>query len=194
LFGNVSYRAIVKQEFCEADTVTKDFFIFNLINSFENFDTITFGDSIQLISTIGITFEWSPSMYLSDNLVANPVAYPPNSINYDVIVIDSNGCQTNSTHNIFVKENLNPISSNNFISPNGDGINDTWVIQNISLFPQNSVFVFNNYGQMVFSESPYKNDWDVNSASLPDGPYFYSITAEPNTTPYKGTITIISNK
>ena len=45
-------------------------------------------------------------------------------------------------------------------SPNGDGINDTWVIENITSFSRNNIKVFNRWGQKVFETNNYQNNWD----------------------------------
>jgi gliding motility-associated-like protein len=64
-------------------------------------------------------------------------------------------------------------------TPNGDGINDTWVIYNLVNHPNSSVRVFNKNGVLVFSSSNYQNDWNGNyqgrSEMLPAGSYFYQI-------------------
>jgi gliding motility-associated-like protein len=46
------------------------------------------------------------------------------------------------------------------ITPNGDGINDTWIIYNIENHPNTTVRVFNRWGSEVFFSNNYKNDWD----------------------------------
>ena len=65
-------------------------------------------------------------------------------------------------------------------TPNGDGINDTWVIYNIENYPNSLVRVFNSWGKEVFSVRNYQNDWDGRyknfSDKLPDaGSYYYQI-------------------
>lgn len=66
------------------------------------------------------------------------------------------------------------------ITPNGDGINDTWVIYNIENFPNNEIRVYNRWGKEVFAARNYKNDWDGTyrdmSSALPDSSsYLYQI-------------------
>lgn len=46
------------------------------------------------------------------------------------------------------------------ITPNGDGINDTWVVYNIENHPGTIVRVFNRWGKEVFYARDYQNDWD----------------------------------
>ena len=67
----------------------------------------------------------------------------------------------------------------NGFSPNGDGVNDTWIILGIERFPNNRVQIFNRWGNKVYDRQGYTNDdpfsgqWDGND--LPDGTYFYLI-------------------
>jgi len=82
----------------------------------------------------------------------------------------------------------------NAFSPNGDGTNDVWEIENIALpeFADNSVEIFNRWGQVVWNGSGYNNSdivWNGKSSSgnlLPDGTYFYLATV--NGTVFKGFI------
>ncbi|MGB1270376.1 MAG: gliding motility-associated C-terminal domain-containing protein, partial [Flavobacteriaceae bacterium] len=45
-------------------------------------------------------------------------------------------------------------------SPNGDGINDNWTIDNIELYPSNVVKVYNRSGRLVYRAYGYKNTWN----------------------------------
>jgi gliding motility-associated-like protein len=66
-------------------------------------------------------------------------------------------------------------------SPNGDGLNETFIIEGLDAYPGNTIYIFNRWGNKVFSASPYHNDWDGTSDSdrftgrgaLPVGTYFY---------------------
>ena len=64
-------------------------------------------------------------------------------------------------------------------TPNGDGINDTWVVYNLENHPGSIVRVFNSNGKQVFYSANYKNDWNGNyqgsSEMLPIGSYLYQI-------------------
>jgi gliding motility-associated-like protein len=73
------------------------------------------------------------------------------------------------------------------VTPNGDGINDTWMIYNIENYPNNSVSVFNRWGDLVFRTKRYNNEWDGHyknrDQSLPDGSsYYYQIDLDGNGT------------
>ena len=66
------------------------------------------------------------------------------------------------------------------ITPNGDGINDTWMIYNIEQHPNTTVRVFNRWGTEVYYSKNYRNDWDGHyksySQPLPDSSsYLYQV-------------------
>lgn len=81
-------------------------------------------------------------------------------------------------------------------SPNGDGINDGFVIRGIDNYPNNSFLIFNRWGDKVFGASPYKNTWDGKSNQgmslggndLPVGTYFYLLDLGDGSAVIKGTI------
>lgn len=71
------------------------------------------------------------------------------------------------------------------ITPNGDGINDVWMIYNIEKYPNSEVQVFNRWGSKVFSARNYQNDWNGHfqgsDKALPDGgSYYYLIDIDGN--------------
>ncbi len=44
------------------------------------------------------------------------------------------------------------VEANNILSPNGDGINDIWVVKNIAFYPDNVVTVYDRAGKIVFTK------------------------------------------
>ncbi|WP_198319143.1 BspA family leucine-rich repeat surface protein [Arenibacter algicola] len=75
-------------------------------------------------------------------------------------------------------------------TPNGDNINDTWIIQGIEKFPSAVVTVFNRYGNEVFKTTNYNNNWDgrrrSNSEKLPPGSYYFVIDLHNGKAPVNG--------
>lgn len=67
-----------------------------------------------------------------------------------------------------------------FISPNGDGINDVLIIINIEFFPNNELNIYTRSGEKIFMIRDYKNDWEGTTSSglAPEGSYFYTIDKE----------------
>jgi len=81
----------------------------------------------------------------------------------------------------------------NAFSPDGDGKNDTWQIQNIEAYPNNTLIIFNRWGDEVFKTKGYSrsNAWD--GANLQPGTYFYVLNVNENGSmkTYKGFITMV---
>ena len=59
----------------------------------------------------------------------------------------------------------------NVFTPNNDGVNDFFVIQNIEKCSFNQLFVFNKSGKLIYDKTQYQNNWDAKL--LPNDVYFY---------------------
>ncbi|NQU33410.1 MAG: gliding motility-associated C-terminal domain-containing protein [Bacteroidetes bacterium] len=119
------------------------------------------------------------------------------------VVSASTGCDTTFSHDVVVK----PIKLliPNVFTPNGDKINDEFVITNdtenkneqiiedaLSRFYKRSrLVVFNRGGRTVFDAENYNNTWGGDN--LPDGVYYYVLECEGEKTNdvFKGSVTII---
>jgi gliding motility-associated-like protein len=86
-----------------------------------------------------------------------------------------------------------PLSIPNAFTPNGDGINDTWNIKALLIYPTCSVRIFDRYGGQVYQSVGYSRGWDgtTNNRQLPTGVYYYLINLNDGTPPYSGYVTII---
>jgi gliding motility-associated-like protein/uncharacterized repeat protein (TIGR01451 family) len=81
-------------------------------------------------------------------------------------------------------------------SPNGDEINDLFVIRGISNYPDNTFIIYNRWGNKVFEARPYQNTWNgkstfglsVGGDDLPIGTYFYLLNLGDGSKVIKGTI------
>lgn len=69
------------------------------------------------------------------------------------------------------------LAATNILSPNGDGKNDTWVIEDIEKYPDNQVSIFDRSGRLIYQTKNYKNNWDGTLSGLPlaENTYFYLI-------------------
>ena len=135
----------------------------------------------------GFTYSWN-------NGKTGDHIYQLNAGTYTVNVKDQAGCNVSETFVLGCKPLL-PIIVPQFISPNNDGKNDLWIIEHLELYPNNRVQVFNRWGNLVFSASPYHNDWNGkqygNNEMLPAATYFYLIeTNKKSQEPYKGFLEI----
>lgn len=83
----------------------------------------------------------------------------------------------------------NPIRPANVITANGDGRNDTWIIDNIALYPNHQVTISNRWGQQVYESNQYRNQWTGDQ--LPAGTYFYFIQVPDRNITLKGWLQLI---
>ena len=112
------------------------------------------------------------------------------------VTADFNGCEGDSTTFSIDVINCYDFNIPEGFSPNGDNINDLFVIRGIEQFPDNSFLIFNRWGVKLFESSPYQNNWDgkasmgltVGGDKLPVGTYFYILDLGEGSDAYTGTI------
>ena len=106
-------------------------------------------------------------------------------------VTDINGCQ--ATQQIKVADRCPNIYIPNTFTPNGDGINDTWVIEGLDNDPTSTVKVFTRNGVLVFNSIGYGTPWNgqYNGKKLPAGAYYYIVTAKNSAQKFSGSLTVI---
>ena len=101
--------------------------------------------------------------------------------NYSVVVSDANDCEKQLDLEMPCVQ-FPDIIPFQFISPNEDGKNDYWVLQNLEEYENAEVFIFNRWGSLVFHDDHYQNDWrgTCNKCSsdaevLPSATYYYKV-------------------
>ena len=141
-----------------------------------------FGVNLNL-TTSGTSYLWSPSSGLSNPTASNPIVTVTSTTLYTVVVTDASGCSASDT----VTVNVDPNGQCDIVyytgfTPNGDGINDYWQIDGISIDPKNEVYIFNRWGDKIWQTVGYdnaSNRWDGKTTrgrnSVPDGTYFFII-------------------
>ncbi|MGB0881740.1 MAG: gliding motility-associated C-terminal domain-containing protein [Vicingaceae bacterium] len=114
---------------------------------------------------------------------------------YTVEITGANGCTYSATITVGLdSEDDCTLKFYSGFSPNGDGLNDAWVIDNIELHPENKVQIFNRWGEVVWSGENYNNDdvvWNglnKNGNEMTAATYFY--VAEVSGQTYKGWVEI----
>ncbi len=150
------------------------------------------GDSIQLsaIGSIPGIYTWSPSGTLNSAFVSAPWASPTTTTEYTVVLTTTDGCSAQDGVVITVKEDLVIYTS---FTPNGDGVNDTWIIDNIEEYEACTVEIFNRWGNKVYSSVGYSAPWDGKHEGemQPFGVYQYIIHLYDGAKPLEGTVTIL---
>jgi gliding motility-associated-like protein len=137
-----------------------------------------------VISLIGNTVlqstpEFSYQWYQDGNLIPGATGQTFTTTtdgSYQVEVTTANGCVEMSPP-IILDFQLTAEDIPQGISPNGDGLNDFLVIENIGAYPLNDIQIFNRWGSLVYQKSPYDDTFNgsTSNGDLPDGTYFYSL-------------------
>ncbi|OFX76321.1 MAG: hypothetical protein A2X12_09210 [Bacteroidetes bacterium GWE2_29_8] len=163
--------------------------------------TINKGESYTIsINPIGL----SSCMFEPENYFDYPYTFssecsPIETTKIFITVEDYNNCKMQDSLTIFVKEIIKEIDNTkeliapNVITPNDDGINDRFEIKNIEFFEIKKLLVFNRYGNVVYSNNNYNNEWGgetENNDQLSDGTYFFLLTYDKGKE-LKGTVTIL---
>jgi len=95
---------------------------------------ICIGDSAQLLATGGISYLWAPGLTLTDDAIANPMAFPIDTTEYIVSATDINGCSNSDTVTVIVNPLPNAFAGNDVAICLGDtttltatgGLNYSW--------------------------------------------------------------------
>jgi len=160
-----------------------------------NGQSIFEGNSVTLNGTISgssVNFNWTPTISMMNSNSLTPIVQPDNTTTYTLNGVSEVGCGDASsevTINVYKK-----IVVPNAFSPNGDGINDTWVITNLDTYPNSQLKVFSRWGQLVFESKANNKIWDgtYNGKTLSNGVYYYIIEVnEANIKPISGSVLII---
>ncbi|GAA4102345.1 PKD domain-containing protein [Mucilaginibacter panaciglaebae] len=138
-----------------------------------------------------ITYAWLPATGLSSTAIPNPVVTLDKDVTYTLTVTNKYGCSVSDQ--VTVKVLQEPVVPNTF-TPNGDGVNDNWVIKYLDSYSGCTVDIFNRNGQKVFTSVNYSAiGWDgrFKGQDLPVGVYYYVIDPKHGRKALSGYITII---
>jgi len=174
--------------------IREDFTIDNIVISLDPAAAIILCD----LENINIDLEASavggtmPFSYLWWNGSSdNPINLGMSPGNYSITVTDTNGCFVDTNFQIAtITSDCVP----NVFSPNGDGINDNWSLEDTFLYAESEVRIYGRFGKLIFQSVGYHTAWDgknENGKDLPDGVYFYHLEIGNGFEPIQGTVTII---
>lgn len=132
-------------------------------------------------------YQWSTGATMP-YIIVNPI----DSSNKYSVSVQLNSCTYSGMIQIGIDKSCS-IETYTGFSPNGDGINDIWFIENIENYPNNKVYIYNRWGNKLFETSNYNNynnAWNgtANGNILPSGTYFYVIKLDNGTGVKKGWI------
>ena len=150
------------------------------------------GSVVKLTASGGVSYEWGDGAYIIDGRNTPVLTLKPEATSvYLVTVTNANGCTVTTDYKVEVRGEVQ-VEAANLLTPNGDGINDRWVVKNIGRYLNNEVKIFDRAGRMVYTRKGYNNEWDgkVNGQRLAEGTYYYILDLG-NGSRLKGFITII---
>ena len=188
------YVLTVQNNGCsDKDTVTVNVNALPNLNAVASDNLILEGNSTLLTVSgagLGGIYDWTPPTTLNDPTIHNPISTPLETTLYIVTGTDVNGCVDTTHIKITVATSIVFADG---ITPNGDGFNDTWVIELIDEFPDNLVQIYNRWGQLVFENKGYLSEWNGlhKGKELPVGTYYYLIDLGDNMPKYTGPITLM---
>jgi len=175
-----------------------------LINLIEN-TNINFGDSIVLETAVsganGVTYSWSSLDSLSCTDCPSPTVSPTYQTAYTLNIVTDEGCSATASVTIFV-DKTQPVFIPNAFSPNGDGINDFFVVHGGD--PVTSVKllrIYDRWGGAIFESqntipNSTENTWNgkFRGNNMQSGVYVYYAEIEfidGSVIPFSGEITLI---
>jgi gliding motility-associated-like protein len=114
---------------------------------------------------------------------------------YRATISDTNSCRIDTSFIVAYGCRDTTKKIYDVITPNKDGLNDKWIVPNIEKYPENEMFIYNRWGQLIYSTTKYLNDWaGTNQAGkdLPTGAYYYLIRLNDGSgTVWEGSVTVL---
>lgn len=178
---------------CGSDTLTKEVMVHvqPVVDAGPSFivaegAVVTFNPQVN---DPNLVFAWTPPAELNDASLLRP-SYRATRDQVFTLTASDAICSASDTLSVRI---LRPVQIPNAFSPNGDGINDTWIITNLTDYRDNTVEVFNRYGQRVFYSLGYTTPWDgrYNGNPVPVGVYYYIINLKNGFGKLTGSITVL---
>ncbi len=148
----------------------------------------------------GGTTSWYSDLGMTNLLGTGTNLLPSNTLGTTTYYVSENlqGCQSPMDSVVVTVKDCYEFTAPSAFTPDGDGVNDSWLISELSIrYPNNNVTIFNRWGQVLYNSDGYLIPWDgrFDNKDLPVGSYYYIIDFNdaldtPNAT---GIVTIIRN-
>jgi len=153
-------------------------------------------EMVQLHATGGVTYEWTPSKFISSTTSPSPIVAPIQTTTYTVDITNDWGCKAQLSVEVAVACDTLFVPTG--FSPNDDGVNDGYVIDHIENYPGNRLWIYNRWGNLIYKARDYKNDWNgiANVSGIyigkkvPSGTYYYILDLNDGSKPRAGYLII----
>lgn len=136
--------------------------------------TITSRETVQLQATGALNYSWLSARWLNNDRIPNPIATPRETVTYTVVGRNEYGCADTAQVQIKV---LDKLFVPNAFSPNGDGKNDIFRIENFGFQQIDEFRIYNRWGKLVFETQNGLTGWNglIKGLAAESGTYFYNI-------------------
>ncbi len=156
-------------------------------DGFIEIETIEGGTPPYAVSVTNGAVTYTQSDYFVEGLFAGT---------YFIGAVDSRNCTQRDIDIIKIQledGNADCVTTYNAFTPNGDGVNDRWRVENLHLFEGSLVQVYNRWGQLLYESTNPNESWDgtYKGKELPAGTYLYYIDTNDGSAPRSGTVTIV---
>lgn len=151
--------------------------------------TIRVREQIQLQASGAKTYRWIPSRWLNNASAADPIVSPEMSASYMVIGTNEYGCVDSAMATVHVDER---IFLPDAFTPNGDGRNDVFRINNFGYIGVQVFNIYNRWGQKIYETNDGTRGWDgtYNGKPADVGTYYYHIRLAMR----DGTVTVLKGE
>lgn len=156
--------------------------------------TIQEGETVKLNGIVAgdnISYYWTPTDHLDNPQSLTPNASPTDNTTYTLHTESQSNCGI-ATDDVFVRV-YKKITIPNTFSPNGDGINDLWNIDQLVTYPESILTIFTRDGRQAYRTVGYAKPWNgnYNGQALPAGVYYYTIDLKSGTALRSGWVLLV---
>ncbi len=158
--------------------------------------SLCINESANLMASSGMFYIWDNGSTNSSIVITQTSTAIQT---YTVYVINSEGCSDSAYYQTVVNTDCKKeVTVKSGVTPNNDGKNDFFYIENIEIYPENTVKVFNRWGTLMYSEKGYNNNDKVwpqqnKSSDVLPGTYYYVVDLGNKEPVKKGWIEILGN-
>ncbi len=147
-----------------------------------NDTAVVVGQPLQLHGTGAVNYDWIPSIYLSVDDIADPVAVfpdPSTGNRYKLIGYSPEGCKDSAYITIKVFKTTPSVFVPTGFTPNNDGKNDVVRPIAVGIKAIEYFSIYNRWGQLVFSTTINGHGWDgrINGAVQNTGTFVWTVKA-----------------
>ncbi|MET0634904.1 MAG: PKD domain-containing protein [Chitinophagaceae bacterium] len=163
---------------CRSATSTVPVFVNQAVANAGRDTIVIKDDPYQLNGTGGVSYSWSPDIWINDAATASPVVTPQDNITYWLTVTTAEGCVDRDDISLEVFKGSEIYVPTGF-SPNNDNINDKLGPYYIGIRDIEYFMIYNRWGQLIFSSRDRNRQWDgtVNGITQPTGVYVWRLAA-----------------